>query len=951
MTTHRSAVEALLAELTIDEKITLLHQHQPAIERLGLDAFHTGTEALHGLSWVGTATVFPQPVGLAATWDPEFLAEVGDAVATEVRAKHAQDRSLSLNVWAPVVNTLRHPLWGRGEEGYSEDPDLTAALATGYTRGLRGTHPTVWKTVPTLKHFLAYGNETDRATTSSHLPPQALYEYELPAFAGPVAAGCVGAVMPSYNLVNGRPTHVSGELLQHLRDLAPAPIAYVSDAQAPSFLVDEQGYFESHRASHAAALRAGLDSFTDNSEASAPTIERVTAALEAGDIDVADIDRAVRNLLILRARTGELTNEDPYGIGADQIDTPAHRALARDAVARSVVVLENGGALPLADPRTIAVVGPFAEHLVHDWYSGTPPYKSLISDALRERYPNADVRVASGADRIALRSRTHGRYLTVASEGSAIAALSPDAARAAHFDREDLGNDTASLRCAENGLLVTGARRVLHADSPRIGEWVAQETFRFHEARGGVRIQHLGSKGWLRVQRDTLALVADGTETTAEIFDVDVVRDGLAAVRDACEGADIALVAVGNDPHVAGRETEDRPDLLVAAGSRELWATAASGAGSAILAIVSSYPYAIGELARQADAVVWLSHGGQELGHGLVDVLSGDREPVGRLPQTWWADVEDAGDLFEYDVVGAGMTYRYAAATPAYGLGHGLSYSTVAYEGIELSTSSIDAPPLTTAHTPARPAGFGGSVVARVTIANTGSRPVDELVAVYAAAPELAIPAPRTRLAGWARAELAPGERRTVEVGFDPGVLAVWDAADAAFRVQPGTYAIRAGRSASEPSVSAALDVLGAAPGARRAARIDAAAFHARADVVTSDRTRERGQSIEVAATRDEGWARYDRVDLTGASSLRLGVARRTLPSSAPATVRAEARSGARWIPVTDAIAVPETGRYEWVEVTAPLIARAEGPTELRLRLSGAARVAEIELVPSRAGE
>src|SRR5690606_16580069 len=149
------------------------------------------------------------------------LAKVGDAVATEVRAKHAQDPALSLNVWAPVVNTLRHPLWGRGEEGYSEDPDLTAALAIGYATGLRGDHPTVWKTVPTLKHFLAYGNETDRATTSSHLPPQALNEYELPAFTGPVAAGCVGAVMPSYNLINGRPTHVSGELLQRLRDHAP----------------------------------------------------------------------------------------------------------------------------------------------------------------------------------------------------------------------------------------------------------------------------------------------------------------------------------------------------------------------------------------------------------------------------------------------------------------------------------------------------------------------------------------------------------------------------------------------------------------------------------------------------------------------------------------------------------------------------------------------------------
>ena len=204
---------AVLALLTLDEKIAMLHQAAPAVERLGLAPFRTGTEALHGVSWLGTATVFPQPVGLAAAWDEDLLTRVGDAVATEVRAKHAADPTVSLNVWAPVVNPLRHPLWGRGEEGFSEDPHLTAELATAYARGLRGTHPTVWKTVPTLKHFLGYSNEVDRSVTRSHLPPQALREYELPAYRGAVASGAVGAVMPSYNLVNGRPNHVARELL------------------------------------------------------------------------------------------------------------------------------------------------------------------------------------------------------------------------------------------------------------------------------------------------------------------------------------------------------------------------------------------------------------------------------------------------------------------------------------------------------------------------------------------------------------------------------------------------------------------------------------------------------------------------------------------------------------------------------------------------------------------
>ena len=151
----------LLDRLTLPEKLALLHQRAAPVPRLGLGPFRTGTEALHGVAWLGTATTFPQPVGLAATWDAELLERVGAVVGTEVRAKHAADPSVSLNVWAPVVNPLRHPRWGRNEEGFSEDPHLTAYLATAYARGLRGDHPTYWRTVPTLKHLVAY-SQRDR---------------------------------------------------------------------------------------------------------------------------------------------------------------------------------------------------------------------------------------------------------------------------------------------------------------------------------------------------------------------------------------------------------------------------------------------------------------------------------------------------------------------------------------------------------------------------------------------------------------------------------------------------------------------------------------------------------------------------------------------------------------------------------------------------------------------
>src|SRR5690242_11138020 len=158
----QARVDDLLARLTPAERLALLHQYQPAIPRLGIAAFKTGTEALHGLAWLGEATVFPQAIGLATSWNPELLTRVGAAVAEEVAAK--ADR----NVWAPVVNPLRDPRWGRNEEGYSEDPWLTGVLATAYARGLAGDGPTL-RTAPTLKHFLAYNNETERDVASSEL--------------------------------------------------------------------------------------------------------------------------------------------------------------------------------------------------------------------------------------------------------------------------------------------------------------------------------------------------------------------------------------------------------------------------------------------------------------------------------------------------------------------------------------------------------------------------------------------------------------------------------------------------------------------------------------------------------------------------------------------------------------------------------------------------------------
>ena len=815
----------LLSQLTPDERVAMLHQAAPAVERLGLAEYRTGCEALHGAAWLGTATVFPQPVGLAATWDTEAIEAVGEVAATEVRAKRSENALVSLNVWAPVVNTLRHPGWGRNEEGYSEDPHVTAHFGTAYSRGLRGSHERVWRTVPALKHFLAYSNETDRSTTSSEMSLRTLHEEELPAFRQAIEEGVAGGMMLAYNRVNGMAAHTQPELVAEARSWSDESIAIVSDAGAPKFLVELQREVPDKVHGAAKLIRSGLDSFTDDDANSEPTITAIRGALEKSLLTEADVDKAVLRLLEMRIRSGEFDGEaDPYaGITVADIDAPASRELAREVVGKSVVVLRNdAGVLPLASgkeaPRRIAVVGPLADAVLTDWYAGTPPYSVGIAAGLRDRYPDAQVDVVTGADTVALRA-SNGRYVRSDGEGSVVIADAAAATEETLFEFADWGDGILVIRSQASGRLLTGGAWPMRADATRVGGWIAQESFRrVVHADGTWSLLHLGSGRWVRALRDSGLLVVEGvTQDQAERFTPRVVRSGASAVEKAAAAADVVVVAVGNDPHLAGRETEDRPHLLLPQSQVEIWKTAREANARAVLTIVSSYPYVLGKGVRKAETVVWSSHGGQELGHGIADVLSGDREPSGRLAQSWPAKPEQAGDLFDYDTLRQQATYRHQPGSFAFPFGHGLTYTSVAYGGVSLSQDSVDAPEVTLRHPGLLPREHESLVTARVSVANTGSRAAEELVQVYALRSDEG--APVRLLLAYARVRLEPGETREVELSFAVERLATWDDEarvegaprdwlhEGALRVRPGTYRIAAGTSSQDLPVEAALEV------------------------------------------------------------------------------------------------------------------------------------------------
>ncbi|WP_433527895.1 glycoside hydrolase family 3 C-terminal domain-containing protein [Micromonospora sp. CA-263727] len=797
----RDRVEDLLARLTLPEKIGLLHQWQAPVPRLDLPGFRTGTEALHGVAWLGPATVFPQAIGLASTWNPDLVRAVGAAVGDEVRAKHHADpERVGLNVWAPVVNPLRDPRWGRNEEGWSEDPWLTGRLATAYAEGLRGDHPERLRTAPTVKHFLGYNNETDRATTSSDLPPRVLHEYELPAFRAPLAAGAAVGAMASYNLVDGVPAHLSPLIDSELRRWAPGEVLVVGDAGAVTNIAGVQKHLPDHVSGFAAALRAGIDSFTEDDTDSTPTRQRLTEALERGLITPSDVDRAVRRILTIRLRLGDLDppHTDPYAATTpDVVDCPAHRQLAREAARQSVVLLRNTGLLPLAPGLRVAVLGPLADVVYEDWYSGTLPYQVTTHQGLAGRLP--EVTTHSGSDRIALRVGERYVGCPATAEGGP---LTVDA-DATWFDVDDWGRDTVALRAVGNGRHV-GADDggALVNDRPGPGGWVVRETFQFDPLPDGtVLLRHLATDRYVTVDTDGgLRVDGDGPQA-GTAFGIELGTDGTAEAAALAAAADVAVVTLGNHPMVNGRETEDRVDLALPARQEALLRAVHAANPRTVLVVTSSYPYALGWAQAHLPAVLWSSHGGQEHGAALTDVLLGDAEPAGRLTQTWYADAAELPDLLDYDVIGADSTYLYYRGDPLYPFGHGLSYTRFDYADLRLSAAAVT---------------VGEEVQVSVEVTNTGDRAGEEVVQLYTRQRRSRVKQPLRQLRDFARITLAPGERRTVTLRLRTAELSWWDADRAAHVVEDAIHTVLVGRSATDVRLVGAVAVRGE-PAERRA--------------------------------------------------------------------------------------------------------------------------------------
>lgn len=383
-------VNDLVSRLTLDEKISLLHQYQPAIPRLGIPAFRTGTEALHGIAWLGNATVFPQNTGLGCTFNTDLIKEIGSAVGDEARGFNKKDPVFNgLSLWAPVLDIQRDPRAGRFEEGYGEDPYLVAQMGIAYASGMKGDHPFYYKTIPTAKHFYAYNQEVNRDTFSVNIDDRNKYEYYIKPFQDVISSGAVKSMMTAYNLVNGVPCTVDPEIKSIVKEKWADDFFVVTDAGGPSNLVRSQRYYPDMPQALAGAIKAGVDSMTDDGNNPANTINNIKAALSRGLLTVEDIDQAVKNIMEVRFHVGDFdpAANNPYSsLGTSEICAEDHAQLSGRAARESIVLLKNSdNILPLSKNTSIAVIGKLANTVLTDWYSGTFPYKVTPLDGIRKK--------------------------------------------------------------------------------------------------------------------------------------------------------------------------------------------------------------------------------------------------------------------------------------------------------------------------------------------------------------------------------------------------------------------------------------------------------------------------------------------------------------------------------------------------------------------------------------
>ena len=774
---------AIVSQLTDEQKLGLLTTHHEAVPRLGLSEFFIGTEVARG--YVGResdkiSTVFPQPVGLASTFDKELMYKLGVIAGDEARAYYNENKKSGLCLWGPTVDMVRDPRWGRTEEAYGEDVCLTGELSAAYTKGMAGENAEgYFKTIPTLKHFCANNNEAHRGDCSAFLTPRQRHEYYYAAFENAIKNGGAKSIMAAYNELNGLPAIMNTDIRCILKDEWGLWFA-VSDGGDFSQNVVAHKFTLTHSEAYALCIEAGCDTMTDEDSLVKAAAKE---ALSEGLITWADIDESITNTVYARLRLGQLDETEFDGIGKSAIDTQESRKTNLRAACEGVTLLKNSGLLPLADRgQTLAVVGALADDCLMDWYTGYSSYEHTVLDGVRQEF-SGEVLFDSLWDIVAVKA-PNGKYLCAYDDGS-IRADADTPTGGALFELQDWGEgwkNLFSLKYKRYVRLFEDGSIRLH--NRRIYDWFTRETFNLFDYCGSTLIEEYLHHGRLCADGEGRLSVKEQRGVSDDMrFMIELQSSGADRAAETAKKADTVIYCTGNYPVQTAKECYDRKTLALNI-QKGMTQTLAAANPNTVLTVISSYPYAIVEESKSAAAVIYTSHAGAELGRAVAYTLSGKNNPAGRTPLTWYRSEHDLPDIMSYDIECGGATYMYFKGEPLYPFGHGLSYSCFEYESMSL--------------TPAK-----GRITAEVTVKNISDIAGDEVIELYFTLKGSAVSRPGKKLCSFERVHFGAGETKTVSLDIPLDILRIFDVRAEKMIVEGGVYTFMAGASSKDIRLSA----------------------------------------------------------------------------------------------------------------------------------------------------
>jgi beta-glucosidase len=823
-------VDDLVARMTLPEKVSQMQNKAPAIPRLHIAEYDWWNEGLHGIARSGYATVFPQAIGLAATWDTALIQHVADTISTEARAKYNEAQRdgnhsiyYGLTLWSPNINIVRDPRWGRGQETYGEDPFLTGQIGAAFVRGLQGSNPKYLKVTATAKHYAAHsGPESERHTFDAVVSPHDLEDTYLPAFRELVVNAKVDSIMCAYNSIDGSPACASTMLLQqklkkdwHFNGYVVSDCAAVTDvAIGHKFVTD---------LAHAAALsvKAGTDLSCGGEYAA------LLDAVHQGLISEAEIDAAVKRLFTARFRLGmfDPSSQVAYSsIPLSENDSTAHAALSLQAARASMVLLKNDpGTLPLSRSlQSIAIIGPNADALpaLEGNYNAVASHPIVPLAAFEERF-SGRIRYAQGSPYVdGIPVPVPETVFSSMSDGTGERGL-----KAEYFNGTDLGRSPASTRIDRHIDFDWNAASPVEGVSSKnfSVRWTGSITAPAPGAIDfGFSLAHCSTcddAETLRVWFDG-KLVEDFTHaptpgrraptTRFEVTPNDVKphsirieythdaphfgagltfnwKPPVAALRQeavaAAAKSDVIIAFLGLSPeiegeempvHVQGFDGGDRKTIELPAVQQELVTALAATGKPLVLVLMNGSALALQGAGQKAAAILEAWYPGQAGGTAIAETLFGENNPSGRLPLTFYASTGQLPPFKDYTM--KNRTYRYFSGVPLYVFGYGLSYTRFEYTSGKLSTTELKA---------------RDSLAVSAQVKNTGDRDGDETVELYLV-PTAIVGAPLRTLVGFEKLHLRKGQTKTVQLTVAPRQLSLV-APDGSRIIQPGEYKLYLG--------------------------------------------------------------------------------------------------------------------------------------------------------------